>query len=93
MTTTTARLDLRLGANDKDRIAKAAALRGMAVSAFVRDAVLREADTAIAANAAVTLSELETQRFLAALDAPLRPNARLQQAMDAAAKLTHAAGH
>ncbi len=93
MTTTTARLDLRLGANDKDRIAKAAALRGMAVSAFVRDAVLREAETAIAANAAVTLSAQETQRFLAALDAPLRPNARLQGAMDAAAKLTHAAGH
>lgn len=93
MTTTTARLDLRLGANDKDRIAKAAALRGMAVSAFVRDAVLREADTAIAANAAVTLSAQETLRFLAALDAPLRPNARLQHAMDAAAKLTDAAGH
>ena len=93
MTTTTARLDLRLGANDKDRIAKAAALRGMAVSAFVRDAVLREAESAIAANAAVTLSELETQRFLAALDEPLRPNARLQRAMDAATQLTHAAGH
>lgn len=42
------RLELRLGSAEKDRIARAAALRGQAVSAFVRDAVLREADAAIA---------------------------------------------
>ncbi|MYM67072.1 DUF1778 domain-containing protein [Pseudoduganella sp. FT55W] len=47
MTTATARLDLRLESREKDRIAKAAALRGMAVSAFVRDAMLREADVTI----------------------------------------------
>ncbi|MDR2208899.1 MAG: DUF1778 domain-containing protein [Azoarcus sp.] len=88
MTTATARLDLRLESHDKDRIAKAAALRGMAVSAFVRDAVLREADTAIAADTVVTLSEDESRRFLAALDEPFRPNARLKKAMDAAARLT-----
>ncbi|WP_179403099.1 DUF1778 domain-containing protein [Burkholderia guangdongensis] len=87
MTTATARLDLRLESRDKDRIAKAAALRGMAVSAFVRDAVLREADTTIAADAVVTLSEEESRRFLAALDEPFRPNDRLKKAMDAAARL------
>lgn len=87
MTTATARLDLRLEGRDKDRIAKAAALRGMAVSAFVRDAVLREADTAIAADTVVTLSEGESRRLLAALDEPFRPNARLKKAMDAAARL------
>ena len=87
MLAATARLDLRLGIRDKDRIAKAAALRGMAVSAFVRDAVLREADTTIATDAIVTLSEQESRRFLTALDAPFRPNARLQRAMDAAASL------
>ncbi len=88
MTTATARLDLRLDARDKSRIAKAAALRGMAVSAFVRDAVLREADTAIAADTVVTLAEQESRQFLAALDEPFRPNARLKKAMDAAARLT-----
>jgi len=87
MTTVTARLDLRLESRDKDRIAKAAALRGMAVSAFVRDAVLREADTAIAADTVITLSEDESRRFLAALDEPFSPNARLQKAMDAATEL------
>jgi uncharacterized protein (DUF1778 family) len=88
MTTSAARLDLRLEACDKDRIAKAAALRGMAVSAFVRDAVLREANATIAADTVVALSEQESRRFLDALDAPFRPNDRLQEAMDAAARLT-----
>ena len=47
MTTTTSRLDLRLDAHDKRRITKAAALRGLPVSAFVRQVVLREADNAM----------------------------------------------
>lgn len=87
MMTTTARLDLRLEAREKERIAKAAALRGVAISAFVRDAVLREADAAIAADTVVTLSEQEARRFLAALDEPFRPNDHLKKAMDAAARL------
>jgi uncharacterized protein (DUF1778 family) len=48
MPTALARLELRLGSTEKDRIARAAALRGQPVSAFVRDAVLREAEAAIA---------------------------------------------
>lgn len=87
MTTATARLDLRLESREKDRIAKAAALRGMAVSAFVRDAVLREADAAIAADSVATLSEQESRLFLAALDEQFRPNDRLKRAMDAASRL------
>ena len=87
MTAAAARLDLRLESRDKDRIAKAAALRGMPVSSFVRDAVLREAEAAIAAETIVPLSEEESRRFLAALDAPFQPNARLKKAMDAAARL------
>lgn len=46
--TAVARLDLRLDPADKDRIHRAAELRGMPVSAFVREAVLREAETVIA---------------------------------------------
>lgn len=48
MTQTAARLDLRLDSADKERIARAAALRGVPISAFVRDAVLREAEATIA---------------------------------------------
>ena len=41
--TVVTRLDLRLNVTDKDRITRAAELRGMALSAFVRDAVPRMA--------------------------------------------------
>ncbi|TAL97018.1 MAG: DUF1778 domain-containing protein [Rhodanobacter sp.] len=48
MTATADRLDLRLSAADKTRIRRAAALHGMPVAAFVREAALREAETVIA---------------------------------------------
>ncbi|MBS0457376.1 MAG: DUF1778 domain-containing protein [Proteobacteria bacterium] len=81
MTSAAARLDLRLNRADKARIARAADLRGVALSAFVRDAVLREADSVMAANLTVTLSAEESRRFLKVLDAPFLPNARLKKAL------------
>ena len=87
--TVAARLDLRLNATDKDRITRAAELRGMPLSTFVRDAVLREADNVMTAELTVTLSAKESRRFLAALDEPFKPNARLKKAMANAAKLTN----
>ncbi|MDP1699101.1 MAG: DUF1778 domain-containing protein [Xanthomonadaceae bacterium] len=87
MTTSAARLDLRLNPADKARIARAADLRGVPLSAFVRDAVLREAESVMAAELTVTLSAAESRRFLKALDAPFKPNARLKKAMQDAAKL------
>ena len=82
--TTTARLDLRLSIEDKNRITRAAALRGMSLSVFVRHAVLREADTVLAADAAVVLSPEESRRFLDALDRPFQPNAKLKKVMEEA---------
>ena len=84
---TTARLDLRLSIEDKNRITRAAALRGMSLSVFVRDAVLREADMALAADAVVVLSPEESRRFLDALDRPFQPNAKLKKAMEEADRL------
>ncbi len=81
MSTTPARLDLRLNAADKARIARAADLRGVPLSAFVRDTVLREADSVMAAELSVTLSATESRRFLKALDAPFQPNAKLRKAL------------
>jgi uncharacterized protein (DUF1778 family) len=78
---TAARLDLRLNPTDKDRIARAADLRGVPVSAFVRDAVLREADNVMAAGL-TTLSPAESRRFPAALEKPFKPNAKLKKAME-----------
>jgi len=81
MTTAAARLDLRLDPADKDRIVRAADLRGVPLSAFVRDAVLREAESVMATALTAILSPEESRRFLRALDAPFQPNARLKKAL------------
>jgi uncharacterized protein (DUF1778 family) len=81
MTVGAARLDLRLNATDKARITRAAVLRGVPLSAFVRNAVLREAEDVMAAELTVTLSAQQSRRFLKALDAPFQPNAKLKKAL------------
>ena len=52
--TATARLDLRLSTKDRERIDRAAALAGLPLAAFVRSAVLREADRTVAAESVAT---------------------------------------
>jgi len=76
-----ARLDLRLSARDRERIDRAASLVGLPLATFVRTAVLREADRAVAAESVSTLSPSESRRFLAALGKPFTPNAALCRAM------------
>jgi uncharacterized protein (DUF1778 family) len=83
----TARLDLRLSAKDRERIDRAASLAGLPLDAFVRTAVLREADRTVAAELVVTLSPTESKRFLAALGKPFSPNASLRRAMKRGDKL------
>lgn len=85
--TNPARLAARLNAANMARITRAAALRGVPVSVFVRGAALREADVAMAAEQAVTLSSEESCRFPSALDKPFKPNVRLKKAMVGAARL------
>ena len=87
MSTASARLDLRLDAADKARITRAADLRGIPVATFVRQAVLREADTVVASAMAIELSPEESRRLLAALDEPFRADPRLESAMQDAARL------
>lgn len=86
MTAIAARLDLRLNPEDKARIVRAADVRGVPLSAFVRDAVLREAESVMAAELTVTLSIEESRRFLKAFDAPFKPNAKLKHALSGVAK-------
>ena len=81
MSQTAARLDLRLNATDKARIARAADIRGIPVSTFVRDAVLREAEHVVTAELNVTLSAQASRRFVKALDASFKPNAKLKKAL------------
>lgn len=82
-----ARLDLRLSARDRERIARAASLVGLPLAAFVRMAVLREADQTVAAESVSTLSPSESRRFLTALSKPFAPNAALRRAMKKGADL------
>jgi uncharacterized protein (DUF1778 family) len=82
-----ARLDLRLSAKDRARINRAADLAGLPVAAFVRTAVLREADRAIATEPTAPLSAAESKRFLAALGKPFLPNAALRRALRRGADL------
>lgn len=87
MNTTSPRLDLRLNAADKDRISRAAKLCGVPVSVFVRDVVLREAESVMAAELTAALSAQESRRFLKALDASFKPNAKLKKSLAHAANL------
>ena len=56
-------------------------------SAFVRDAVLREAESVMAIQLTAALQVAESRHFLKALDAPFKPNAKLRKAMADAARL------
>jgi uncharacterized protein (DUF1778 family) len=79
--TATARLDLRLSLEDRKRIDRAASLAGLPLAAFVRTAVLREADRTVAAESVATLAPTESKRFLEALGKPFMPNAALRRAL------------
>lgn len=81
--TADARLDLRLNPKDKARIERAAGVRGVPVSAFVRDAVLREADSVVAAGSG--------SRKARSLVARLRGRATSRMSTDEIMRLTRGA--
>jgi len=76
-----------MDAQDKDKIAHAADLRGVPVATFVRDAALHEAGQVMASALTVTLSRAESRHFLDVIDEPFKPNAKLKRAMADAARL------
>lgn len=61
MPATSDRLDLRLSAEDKDRLRRAAALAGVSLAAFVREAAVREAEAVIAHPRQVRAGSLATR--------------------------------
>ena len=76
------RLNLHLKPIDKAKIACAAELGGVSLASFVRNAVLREAEIAIASEPCVLLSRAASRRFIAALDGVFAPSPKLKKAMD-----------
>lgn len=81
------RLHLYLSSEERRRIARAAALAGLSVSAFVRAAVLCELDGTEAAPGVTALSPAESGHFLASLRKPFSPNAALRRAIKRGSKL------
>ncbi len=82
-----ARLDVRLAADHKELIEQAASLRGQSVSAFAVSTLVSEAGRVVEESTALKLSNQDRDAFLAALDNPPEPNARMLEAGKLHAKL------
>lgn len=84
--TTAARFDLKMDAEEKDVIAKAASLMGTTMAAFVRAAAKEKAQQMLERESRVTLSQKDFAAFASALDTAFQPNPALQNALTQARK-------
>ena len=82
--TTAARFDLKMDADEKAIVAKAAALMGTTMAGFVRTAAKEKAQVLLEREARVTLSARDFASFARALDTAFAPIPALKEA------LTHA---
>ena len=80
------RMNLRVTPLVKSKLVRAAALRNTALTDFVTQSALREADAVIAASEVVTVSERDSLRVLNLLEYPPAPNAKLRAAIAAMPK-------
>jgi uncharacterized protein (DUF1778 family) len=78
------RLDLKLSAADKQLFAQAAAIKGLSMAAFVRQAAKQRAAEAIQREQQLALSQREFTAFQAAISQPFSPNPALQEALEQA---------
>lgn len=88
--TTIARFDLKLGADDKDLLSRAASLMGTTMAGFVRSAAKEKAQTLLAQESLVTLSKRDFLAFNEAIQGAFTPNTELQKALASAAKVKRA---
>ncbi len=88
--TTTARFDLKLDADDKDLLSRAASLMGTSMAGFVRSAAKEKAQALLEQESRVTLSKRDFAAFNAAIGGAFKPNPALQSALTAAAKIRRA---
>lgn len=79
--TTTARFDLKMDADEKAIVAKAAALMGTTMAGFVRVAAKEKAQVLLEREARLTLSERDFGAFAVALDTAFAPNPALKGAL------------
>ena len=87
---TTARFDLKLDAQDKDLLSRAASLMGTTMAGFVRSAAKEKAQTLLEQETRVTMSQRDFVAFQSAIQKAFAPNAVLQDALKAASKVKRA---
>lgn len=88
--TAAARFDLKMDAEEKETLARAAALMGMTMAAFVRKAANEKAHALLEQETKVTMTTHDFKLFTAALETAFEPNAALQQARRAAREVKRA---
>lgn len=82
---TAARFDLKMDADEKAMVAKAAALMGTTMASFVRVAAKEKAQALLDdREARVTLSSRDFAAFAQALDGAFAPNSALSEALSQA---------
>jgi uncharacterized protein (DUF1778 family) len=89
MPTKDQRRELRLSTHDDDLITEAAGLLGVSVSEFLLERAVAEAADVVDAHHTVTLESQRFDQFLAALDAPPRPNEALREQIRRSRPLKH----
>ena len=88
--TATARFDLKLDAEDKDLLSRAASLMGTTMAGFVRSAAKEKAQILLEQESRVTLSKRDFAAFNTAINSAFSPNLALQNALTAASKVKRA---
>jgi len=80
------RIELRIDAAAKAKLARAAALQHIDLTAFILRAALPAAENVIERAERITLSERDSQRVLELLENPPPPNTKLRRAAAVFAK-------
>ena len=79
--TAVARFDLKMDAEEKDIVARAAALMGTTMAGFVRAAAKEKALTLLDRESRVTLTQRDFAAFTQALNGAFTPNSALANAL------------
>jgi uncharacterized protein (DUF1778 family) len=79
--TDAARFDLKMDANEKAIVAKAAALMGTTMAGFVRAAAKEKAQVLLDRETRITLTQRDFTSFAKALDGAFAPNPALKAAL------------
>ena len=87
---TTARFDLKLDADDKDLLSRAASLMGTTMAGFVRSAAKEKAQTLLEQESRVSLSKRDFADFQTAISGAFTPSSALQKAIKSASKVKRA---